>query len=54
MKNLFGNIQSLYDNKEVSEIIIDGFNDVYWEANGKVEESETLFQSEDEIKSVFS
>lgn len=52
MKNLFGNIQSLYDNKEVSEIIIDGFNDVYWEANGKVEESETLFQSEDEIKSV--
>lgn len=50
MKNLFGNIQEIYDNKEVSEIIIDGFNDVYWETKGKIEESDSLFKSEDEIK----
>lgn len=52
MKNLFGNVQDIFNNKEVSEIIIDGYDDVYWEESGKIKESADLFSNEDEVREV--
>ncbi|MCP4911721.1 MAG: CpaF family protein [Oligoflexia bacterium] len=49
MKNVFGALQEIYNNPAVSEIIVDKFNDVYWEESGKIVESDKLFSSSDEI-----
>lgn len=52
MKNVFGALQEIYNNPSVSEIVVDKFNDVYWEEGGKIVESESLFSNSDEIKDV--
>lgn len=49
MKNLFENLQELYDDVDVMEIIVDGHDDVYWEKAGKIHESDSLLNSENDI-----
>lgn len=48
----FGKLQSIFDNKNVSEIIVDGFDDVYYEESGKIIQNDSLFSNEGEIKEV--
>ncbi|MBK22773.1 MAG: hypothetical protein CME70_02105 [Halobacteriovorax sp.] len=45
----FGKLQHLYENKDISEIIVDRFDDVYWEEKGKINEASDLFKDEKEI-----
>lgn len=48
----FGKLQSIFDNKNVSEIIVDGFDDVYYEDLGKIVQNDRLFSDEAEINTV--
>lgn len=45
----FGKLQEIYDNKDVSEIIVDGAHDVYWEQKGEIKESSDLFKDEEDV-----
>jgi pilus assembly protein CpaF len=49
MSGFLGPLQEIYNREDVSEIIVDRIDDVYWEQDGKVEESENIFSSEQEI-----
>ena len=52
MQKIFGKLGKIYSNEKVSEIIVDRFDDVYWEENGKIEESSELFKNEEEISEI--
>jgi pilus assembly protein CpaF len=52
MKKIFGPIQEIYNRPGVTEMIIDKFDDVYWEESGKIEESQNLFKNEGEILNI--
>lgn len=52
MKNLFGPLEDLYNNSDVSEINVDKFDDVYWVESGKIKEADSLFKNSDEIMSL--
>ncbi len=48
----FGKLQKLYENKDVNEIIVDRFDDVYWEEKGKIKEASDLFKDDGEIRNL--
>lgn len=52
MKNTFGQLQDLYNDADVMEIIVDKFDDVYWEKKGEIFEDDKLLKSEDDIKDI--
>lgn len=45
-------LEKLYANEDVHEIIVDRFDDVYWDQGGELKESETLLRNEEEIYEV--
>lgn len=47
-----GAIQKLYDDKNILEIIVDRYDDVYWESDGKIHEANDLFKSDKEVEKV--
>jgi pilus assembly protein CpaF len=51
-EQMLGPLSDIFKKKEVSEIIVDSFDDVYWEESGKILESSDLFQSSEEIYTV--
>jgi pilus assembly protein CpaF len=52
VEQMMGPLSEIFKNKEVSEIIVDSFDDVYWEQSGKILESSDLFKNSEEIFSV--
>ena len=45
----YGPIQSLLEDPEISEIMVDGFNKVYVERNGVLADTQITFQNEDHL-----
>lgn len=52
VEQMMGPLSEIFKNKEVSEIIVDAHDDVYWEQSGKILEADDLFKSSDEIYTV--
>lgn len=50
LKQALGPLKDIYKNKNVHEIIIDSFDDVYYDDNGKLLEANNLFKSQDDIE----
>ena len=50
LKKALGPLKDIYKNKDVSEIIIDSFDDVYYEAKGKAFDEDKLFKSKEEFE----
>jgi pilus assembly protein CpaF len=49
VESVFGPIAHLFSDDSISEIIIDQKDDVYYEKQGKIENANAVFKSEDEI-----
>ena len=50
LKHALGPLKDIYKNKNVHEIIIDSFNDVYYDENGSLIEANDLFKSQKELE----
>lgn len=54
LKNALGPLKDLYKKEDVFEIIVDSFDDVYYEQRGKILEENKLFKSKEEVESVIN
>lgn len=50
LTDALGPLKDIYNNCEVHEIILDSFDDVYYEHKGQIVEAMNLFKSQDEVE----
>ena len=54
LKNALGPLKEIYKKEDVYEIIVNSYDDVYYEQREKIVEENKLFKSSDEVESVIN